>query len=92
MTNPNHCGQVGHPVPSAPNATVGCLGGVAVVVSCNAGWFNVNGSVVDGCEFREDLYEQNDTSATARPLSWGPTIIANVAPQGDEDWFSFGAS
>jgi hypothetical protein len=51
----------------------------------------VNGSLVDGCEFHEDAYEPNDSSDAAGPRSWGSTITANVAPQGDEDWFRYNA-
>ena len=91
MTSTAHCGAVGNAV-NIPNATGACAGGVAVLVACNPGWFNVNGSLVDGCEFREDAFEPNDSSASARPLSWGPTITANVAPQGDDDWFRYNAT
>jgi hypothetical protein len=91
MTDPANCGAVGQAV-NIPHATGACAGGVAVLVSCNAGWFNVNGSLVDGCELQEDVYEQNDSSGAARPLLWGQTIVANIAPQGDEDWFRYNAN
>ena len=91
MTSTAHCGAVGNAV-NIPNAIGACAGGVAVLVACNSGWFNVNGSLVDGCEFREDAFEPNDSSSSARPLSWGQTITANVAPQGDEDWFRYNAN
>ena len=86
MTSLAHCGSVGNAV-NIPNAIGACVGGVAVLVSCQSGWFNVNGSIVDGCELREDVYEPNDSSAAARFISWGTTTMANVAPQGDEDWY-----
>ena len=91
MTSTAHCGAVGNAV-NIPNATGACAAGVAVLVACNPGWFNVNGSLVDGCEFREDGFEPNDSSAAARLLSWGPTFTANVAPQVDEDWFRYNAN
>ena len=91
MTSLLHCGAVGNAV-NIPNATGACAGGVPVLVSCDPGWFNVNGSLVDGCEFREDAFEPNDSSAAARFLAWGSMITANVAPQGDEDWFRYNAS
>jgi hypothetical protein len=91
MTDPANCGAVGQAV-NIPHATGACAGGVAVLVSCDAGWFNANGSLVDGCEFHEDVYEPNDSSGAARLLSWGSTISANFAPQGDEDWFRYNAS
>ena len=91
MTSLLHCGAVGNAV-NIPNATGACAGGVPVLVSRDPGWFNVNGSLVDGCEFREDAFEPNDSSAAARFLAWGSMITANVAPQGDEDWFRYNAS
>ena len=69
MTSLLHCGAVGNAV-NIPNATGACAGGVPVLV-CDPGWFNVNGSLVDGCEFREDAFEPNDSSAAARFLAWG---------------------
>jgi hypothetical protein len=88
LTDPNNCGSVGNVV-HIPNGIGACSGGVAVLVSCNAGWFNVDGSPLNGCELHEDAYEQNDTSDDARLLSWGPTITANVAGQGDDDWYRY---
>ena len=87
MTDPNNCGAIGVVV-SIPNATGACVNGTAVLVSCHPSWHNANGSIVDGCELRADIYEPNDTMVTARSLSWG-TIVANIAPAGNEDWYRY---
>jgi hypothetical protein len=91
MTDPANCGALGQVV-NIPNAIGACVGGVAVLVSCDAGWFNVNGSLVDGCEFRADVFEPNDSSAAARFVSWGQTVMANIAPQNEEDWYRYHAN
>jgi hypothetical protein len=36
-----------------------------VLVSCVPGFFDANGSPVDGCEYQQDQFEPNDTQGTA---------------------------
>jgi len=92
-TDPNNCGAVGRkiPVPGYLNANWACAAGQFVITSCVSGYFDANGSPVDGCEWHEDGYEPNDTQASAGNLgSHSPgsslTVNANTTP-GNDDWF-----
>lgn len=49
MTNVAHCGSVGNPVPSRPNASSACVGGQPSY-TCDADYSNTNGVWSDGCE------------------------------------------
>ncbi|MBI3183734.1 MAG: hypothetical protein HYZ28_16475 [Myxococcales bacterium] len=46
-----HCGACNSPC-APPNAVPLCDGGVCSIKQCNAGWWNVNLLVTDGCEYQ----------------------------------------
>jgi hypothetical protein len=48
-TDPNNCGACNRPC-SLPNAVPGCIAGVCVVKSCQAGYGNCDGVNFNGCE------------------------------------------
>jgi hypothetical protein len=51
QTDPQNCGTIGNDVRNAyAHATATCVGGAAVLTSCAAGWFDVDGMVFNGCE------------------------------------------
>jgi hypothetical protein len=51
QTDPQNCGTIGNDVRNAyAHATAACVGGAAVLTSCAAGWFDLDGLVVTGCE------------------------------------------
>lgn len=78
--------------PQVPNAVVGCgAGGVVAIVACEPGYSDANGSMDDGCELREDEYEQNDAQASARSVPFG-SLTANIAPEADDDWYRYQAT
>ena len=94
LTDVNNCGAVGHVV-SLPNATAACVNGVGVIVTCNAGFYDVDGSPVDGCEVQADSFP--DTYETAQPvgtLIGGDVVLrtGNILPASDHDWFRVAAS
>jgi len=98
LTDPNNCGSVGRKVPVSGylNANWACAGGQFVITSCVSGYFNANGSNIDGCEWQQDGFEPNDMQGTATnlgTLSRGSTTSrnANVTP-GNPDWFTGAAS
>jgi hypothetical protein len=93
MTDPNNCGSVGNPVPPSGylHANWSCVNGQVVMTSCVSGYFNANGSTVDGCEWQQDVFEPNDTQATARnmgnvQLGGSVTVNPNLTPN-NADWF-----
>jgi hypothetical protein len=96
MTNPQHCGSVGHAIPSPGtlHANWACAGGTAVITSCVTGWANANGSVVDGCETQTDPDPSGNTQATAINLgsqdcfdSDTTTINGSIVSTLDDDWY-----
>jgi hypothetical protein len=52
MTDVHNCGSVGNDVSGPPNAIGSCTNGAALIVSCHAGWYDVDQLVTDGCESR----------------------------------------
>jgi hypothetical protein len=50
QTDPHNCGYVGHDVSRLPNATGGCRQGQPYIVTCDLGFYDLNGMVADGCE------------------------------------------
>jgi Collagen triple helix repeat (20 copies) len=95
MTDPNNCGSVGTviPPPGTFNANWACSAGAVTLTSCVAGYFNANGSLVDGCEWQQDLYEPNDSQGTGfignfpQNGIW-TTLNPNLTPN-NPDWFRF---
>jgi len=95
MTDTANCGAVGNQIPAdgTNHATYGCVNGTVVLVSCDAGWTNVNGSIADGCETEVvvDPDSSGNVLADATNLGFlqcGQSIsfagaIANTA---DNDW------
>lgn len=58
------CGANGTIVP-IPNGQAVCSNGVAVFQSCNAGFFNRNVTLADGCEFGPDMDNDGFIASTA---------------------------
>src|SRR5690606_1023843 len=48
-TDADNCGVCGRSC-TAPNATTGCAGGACILVSCEAGLRDCDGSLANGCE------------------------------------------
>jgi hypothetical protein len=46
----NNCGSCGHACGTAPNATLGCSGGVCQITSCAPGYADCDGNPANGCE------------------------------------------
>jgi hypothetical protein len=97
-TDVNNCGSVGNKVPSGGtlHANWACVNGQVVITSCVSGWFNANGSSIDGCEWQQDPFEPNDTQGSAHfvgtfPQGSSASVVANVTP-GNDDWFAFQSS
>jgi len=88
MTDPANCGAVGN-VAFLPHATAACVGGTVVLVACHTGWQNLNGSLVDGCEWQMDNFEPNNSMGAASNVEWG-NLVANIGQQ-DQDWFVYHA-
>ena len=91
--DPNNCGIVGRsiPPPGALNAIWACVNGNVVLVSCLTGYFNANGSTIDGCEWHQDQYEPNDAQGGAADLGPLPRgaqadVSPNLTPN-NPDWF-----
>jgi hypothetical protein len=95
----NNCGGLGNaiPAPGALHANWACVAGSTTIQSCVSGFFDQNGSSVDGCEFRADPYEPNDGQNTAASAGTGlnpgrsVTVDANLTP-GNDDWYRFDTS
>jgi hypothetical protein len=49
-TSTEHCGACGASCPAVQNGTGTCTGGQCAIASCQAGFANCNGQLVDGCE------------------------------------------
>jgi hypothetical protein len=56
QSDPNNCGSCGNvcqnefSVPN-PHAVAGCAGGICNIAVCNAGFYNLNNTFGDGCEY-----------------------------------------
>ncbi|MSQ82710.1 MAG: hypothetical protein EXR77_07305, partial [Myxococcales bacterium] len=80
-----------------PNAVGTCSGG-ACSLKCLVGFFNLNGSTIDGCECNgSDLYEPNDACSSAYVVQTNLTdagigttevVKARLVDNPDVDWFS----
>ena len=81
---------------SVQMGTPGCVGGQCVVASCTGGYFNVNGSYLDGCECQQDIYDNTGgTCANAYNLGdlndngASKTVSGRIVPDSDVDWYVF---
>ncbi|MFL5910322.1 MAG: hypothetical protein ACJ768_07120 [Gaiellaceae bacterium] len=51
QTDPSNCGTIGNDVTHAyPHAIAGCRNGIGYIVTCDPGWFDIDGNPVNGCE------------------------------------------
>jgi hypothetical protein len=84
---------------STPNGNPSCVSGVCVPI-CNSGYYDVNGNYQDGCECRQDDYDNSGNSGqTAIDLGSLPdspggssiTINGRIVPDTDVDWYKFEA-
>ena len=78
------------------NATAECVAGACEISSCDAGWFDLNTLITDGCECQEDSLETSgDTCGDAHDLGTlndsGQTtsFTGNLVPGSDADWLKF---
>jgi hypothetical protein len=92
-TDPLNCGSVGTviPPPGTFHANWACVAGTVTLTSCVSGWFNADGSPVNGCEWQADPFEPNDVQGQAMfvgTINPGGTVVvnANLTPFND-DWF-----
>lgn len=53
MTNDAHCGWCNNAC-DFPHADAACVGGACVLTGCDPGWCDLDGAVVNGCEFDLD--------------------------------------
>ncbi len=53
-TDPKNCGEVGVVAGPFPHAVAACQAGKPIIASCDAGFYDVNGVVGDGCEVQGD--------------------------------------
>ena len=95
-TDPANCGAIGNAIPpdGSLNANWTCVDGTVRIATCLAGWLDLNGSPVDGCETAADPDDTGNTRATAVHLGsyncldtttfWFGGAIAHA---GDEDWY-----
>lgn len=67
MTDPNNCGRVGNQV-SVVNGVAGCRNGAAYIVTCNEGYYDLDGLVTDGCEYSGPLPTSAVTPWPASPV------------------------
>jgi hypothetical protein len=56
QSDPNNCGSCGHVCSSdftsgTPHAVAGCQAGVCVIAGCDAGYYNLDGTYANGCEY-----------------------------------------
>jgi hypothetical protein len=95
-TDPANCGSVGTAIPPSGylHANWACSAGVITLSGCVSGWFNTNGSVVDGCETQADPDPSGNTQATAISLgsldcidSNTRTISGSIVSTLDNDWY-----
>jgi hypothetical protein len=78
------------------HASAQCKTGACEIVSCSAGWFDLDVLPSNGCECQEDSFESSgDTCGDAKNLGSlsdaGQSLIhsANLVPVGDVDWIRF---
>jgi hypothetical protein len=85
-TDLDNCGAIGNHPPVGVHATFACVAGTLRVASCDAGFYDMDGIVADGCEAQGDAFEPNETVGTARSV-FGGLVNATIAPNGDTDAF-----
>lgn len=87
--------------PGIANGSADCLTGSCQLVSCDTGWTDADGDPLNGCECNAGLFEgpgspgQQCSSpqilGTVSDLGQALEVSDNIAPAGDEDWYSFTA-
>ncbi len=55
LTDPLNCGSCGHTC-NPPNAVASCVNGTCGVASCKPGYANLDGNMVNGCEYQCPVY------------------------------------
>lgn len=67
LTNVRRCEAVGNDLLRLANVDqVACVNGTGQILSCQAGYYNLDGPVSNGCEVIPDLFEpHNDVNAAA---------------------------
>jgi len=96
QSNIDHCGSCDN-LCDLPHASESCNGGYCFIDSCEAGWYDCDGSDYNGCERPDDdPYESNDSCSSPHYLGviddGAPEqsfTQATIVPTGDEDWFEF---
>jgi hypothetical protein len=93
--NATMCPQVAHGV-------AGCLGGNCQLIDCDPGWSDADGDPLNGCECPGGSLEIGGAAggeSCLEPVDLGAVtdsgsaleVTDNIAPEGDEDWYSFTA-
>jgi hypothetical protein len=93
--NASMCPQVAH-------GDAGCVGGTCQLVDCEEGWSDADLDQLNGCECPQGTLEVDGVGggqSCLEPMSLGAVtdggssleITDNIAPEGDEDWYSFTA-
>jgi hypothetical protein len=81
-----------------PNGTAACEDGLCVIDHCSSGYFDIDGTYINGCECAQESTESTSTACgSAHNLGSFPddgtrrTISGNIVPSGDSDWYTFTA-
>ncbi|MBD89635.1 MAG: hypothetical protein CL940_04820 [Deltaproteobacteria bacterium] len=93
--NASMCPQVAHGV-------AGCLEGNCQLIDCEEGWSDADGDQLNGCECPGGTLELGGGTvgqSCLEPVDLGAVtdsgavleVTDNIAPEGDEDWYSFTA-
>jgi hypothetical protein len=91
-TDVNNCGVCGVPCGSPSQvASKTCSGGACQVVSCNAGYYNQNGTWGDGCECAADAVPDTCTGLTNNSIVIDGTYATsgNILGSTDVDYYMF---
>lgn len=89
--------------PLVAHGTAGCVEGTCALVDCEADWSDADGDPLNGCECSVGELEAPGAlgQSCAEPMDLGVLLddgssgqvetTDNVAPEGDEDWYTFTA-
>ena len=77
-TDPNNCGGCGLAC-APPHAFPECVGGVCGIASCDVGWYDRDGDLANGCEYRCLVSADDDTLCDLRDNDCDGTVDEDVA-------------
>src|SRR5574337_175096 len=90
-TNCGTCGTVCSAAAEPNVASVACTASACTITACSAGWYNVDGIYINGCECQADAVSDVCTGAQAMgsvPIGGTVSYTANITPNTDQDWFT----